>query len=153
MLNPLDEQRPLSQVEILGLIYVGENFAQRTMGSTLGLVITVVTILFLPASMAILGLERNVFKAAYLGLGVHGVGSNVRPRARDCCRLRITYSLVGAVGTLVINANHHIHALHSFDIQRSRWRAARAASRVGAGNVGLVRIHRETPTRARSARQ
>src|SRR6195256_4706076 len=65
MLNPLDEQRPLAQVAILGLIYFTVNFAQRTMGSTSGLVIAVVTALFLPASVAILGLERNIFKAAY----------------------------------------------------------------------------------------
>jgi hypothetical protein len=65
MLNPLDEQRPLAQVAILGLIYAAVNFTQRTMGSTSGLVIAVVAALFLPASVAILGLERNIIKAAY----------------------------------------------------------------------------------------
>jgi hypothetical protein len=77
MLNPLDEQRPLAQVVILGLIYAAVYFAQRTMGPTLALVLAVVAALFLPASVAILGLERNIFKAVYpvawvrmvLGLG------------------------------------------------------------------------------------
>jgi hypothetical protein len=65
MLNPLDEQRPLAQVAILGLIYLAVNFARHTMGHTSGLVIAVIAALFLPASVAILGLEQNIFKAAY----------------------------------------------------------------------------------------
>src|SRR6202041_235358 len=65
MLNPLDEQRPLAQVAILGLIYLAARFAQHTMGSTLSIAIAVVAALFLPASVAILGLEGNIFKAAY----------------------------------------------------------------------------------------
>src|SRR5260221_253373 len=77
MLNPLDEQRPLAQVAILGLIYAAVYFAQAKMGPTPGRVIAVAAALFLPASVAILGLERNIVKAAYpvawvrmiLGLG------------------------------------------------------------------------------------
>jgi hypothetical protein len=65
MLNPLDEQRPLAQVAILGLIYLAVTFAQRTLGPTWSTAITVSAALFLPASVAILGLEGNVFKAAY----------------------------------------------------------------------------------------
>jgi hypothetical protein len=65
MLNPLDEQRPLAQVAILGLIYVAVNFAQSSMGSAVAIVIAVVVALLLPASVAILGLERNILKAAY----------------------------------------------------------------------------------------
>src|ERR1700722_3687734 len=42
MLNPLDEQRPLAQVAILGLIYLAVKFAQHTMGSTLSIAITIV---------------------------------------------------------------------------------------------------------------
>jgi hypothetical protein len=77
MLNPLDEQRPLAQVVILGLIYAAVYFAEAKMGPTPGRVIAVAAALFLPASVAILGLERNIVKAAYpvawvrmiLGLG------------------------------------------------------------------------------------
>jgi hypothetical protein len=77
MLNPLDEQRPLAQLVILGLIYAAVYFAQAKMGPTPGRVIAVAAALFLPASVAILGLERNILKAAYpvawvrmiLGLG------------------------------------------------------------------------------------
>jgi hypothetical protein len=65
MLNPLDEQRPLAQVVILGLIYAAVYFAQAKMGPTPGRVIAVAAALFLPASVAILGLERNILKAAY----------------------------------------------------------------------------------------
>src|ERR1700734_3959385 len=77
MLNPLNEQRPLAQVVILGLIYVAVKFAQQSMGSTVAIILAVLAALFLPASVAILGLERNILKAAYpvawvrmvLGLG------------------------------------------------------------------------------------
>lgn len=65
MLNPLDEQRPLGQVLILGLIYSAVNFAQAKMGSAVASVIAVAALLLLPASVAILGLEGNIFKAAY----------------------------------------------------------------------------------------
>ena len=77
MLNPLDEQRPLAQVVILGLISAAVYFAQAKMGPTPARIIAVAAALFLPASVAILGLERNILKAAYpvawvrmiLGLG------------------------------------------------------------------------------------
>jgi len=77
MLNPLDEQRPLAQVAIVGLIYAAVYFTQANLGPTPGLIIAAAAALFLPASVAILGLERNILKAAYpvawvrmiLGLG------------------------------------------------------------------------------------
>jgi hypothetical protein len=65
MLNPLDEQRPLAQVAILGLIYLAVNFAKHAMGSTAAVVLAVAALLLLPASVAILGLEGNMLKAAY----------------------------------------------------------------------------------------
>src|SRR6202140_4023181 len=64
MLNPLDEQRPLAQVAILGLIYLAVNFAKHTMGSTVAVVLAVAALLLLPASVAILGLEGDILKAA-----------------------------------------------------------------------------------------
>jgi hypothetical protein len=64
-LNPLDEQRPLAQVAILCLIYVAVNFARASMGSAVAIVVAVVAALLLPASIAVLGLERNILKAAY----------------------------------------------------------------------------------------
>jgi hypothetical protein len=77
MLNPLDEQRPLAQVVILGLIYVAVKFSQQMLDSTVAIIIAGVAALLLPASVAILGLEGNILKAAYpvawvrmvLGLG------------------------------------------------------------------------------------
>src|ERR1700676_5680952 len=65
MLNPLDEQRPLAQVVILGLIYVAVKFAEARLGSTVATVIAAAALLLLPASVAILGLEGNILKAAY----------------------------------------------------------------------------------------
>jgi len=64
MLNPLDEQRPLAQVAILGLIYLAVNFARHAMGPAPAICIAVVAALLLPASVAILGLEGNIIKAA-----------------------------------------------------------------------------------------
>ncbi len=65
MLNPLDEQRPLAQVAILGLIYLAVHFAYRTIGPAFAFAIAVAALLFFPASVAILGLEGNILKAAY----------------------------------------------------------------------------------------
>jgi hypothetical protein len=65
MLNPLDEQRPLAQVLILGLIYLAVKFAYDTMGVAVAIVIAVLATLLLPASVAVLGLEGNILKAAY----------------------------------------------------------------------------------------
>src|SRR3984957_3638089 len=65
MLNPLDEQRPLAQVAIAGLIYAAVMFAQHMLGSAVAITIAVAAGLLLPASVAILGLEGNAFKAAY----------------------------------------------------------------------------------------
>jgi hypothetical protein len=65
MLNPFDEQRPLAQVMILALIYFAVKYAQHTMGPTVGAAIAVVAVLMLPASVAVLGLESNILKAAY----------------------------------------------------------------------------------------
>jgi hypothetical protein len=65
MLNPLDEQRPLAQLVIAGLIYAAVMFAQQMLGSVVAITIAVAAGLLLPASVAILGLEGNAFKAAY----------------------------------------------------------------------------------------
>jgi hypothetical protein len=64
MLNPVDEQRPLAQLAILGLIYLGVHYANERMGSTVAISIGVVALFFVPASVAVLGLERHFFKAA-----------------------------------------------------------------------------------------
>src|SRR3984893_17246867 len=41
MLNPLDEQRPLAQLLILGLIYLALNFVQVKLGSTVAMAMAV----------------------------------------------------------------------------------------------------------------
>jgi hypothetical protein len=64
MLNPLTENRPLAQVVILCLIYAAVKFTRQVAGPTVALILGAAAILLLPASIAILGLERNLFKAA-----------------------------------------------------------------------------------------
>ncbi len=78
MLNPLDEQRPLAQVVIIALIYVAVGFVRHTLGSAPALGVAAVTGLLLPASVAVLGMEGNILKAAYPVAWirvVHGLGS------------------------------------------------------------------------------
>ena len=64
MLNPLDEQRPLAQVVILALIVVAVIYVKHTLGSAVAVFIAVAAALFIPASVAVLGLESNIIKAA-----------------------------------------------------------------------------------------
>jgi hypothetical protein len=64
MLNPVDEQRPLAQLAILGLIYVAVHYAKEWMGSTAAIIIGGTALFFMPASVAVLGLGRHFFKAA-----------------------------------------------------------------------------------------
>jgi hypothetical protein len=65
MLNPVDEQRPLAQVAILGLIYAAVKLAETRLNSAIALFLAAVAALLLPASVAVLGLERNILKAVY----------------------------------------------------------------------------------------
>ncbi len=64
MLNPLNEQRPLAQVVILALIYGAVVFVQHTFGSAVAAIVAVAAVLLAPASVAVLGLEGNIIKAA-----------------------------------------------------------------------------------------
>jgi hypothetical protein len=64
MLNPLNEQRPLAQVVILALLFVAVTYVRHTLGSTVAAIITVAAILLAPASVAVLGLESNIIRAA-----------------------------------------------------------------------------------------
>jgi hypothetical protein len=64
MLNPLDEQRPLAQVVILALVYVAVTYVEHRLGSTVAGIVAVAAILLAPASVAVLGLESNIIRAA-----------------------------------------------------------------------------------------
>src|SRR5271156_6409968 len=64
MMNPVDEQRPMAQIVILGLIYVLVKLADSRFGSTAADILAAGFVLLLPASAAILGLESNILKAA-----------------------------------------------------------------------------------------
>jgi hypothetical protein len=65
MMNPIDEQRPLGQVVILGLLGFAVYLTYDHFGSVAAVGLAVVCLFFLPASVAILGLESNLLKAAY----------------------------------------------------------------------------------------
>jgi hypothetical protein len=65
MVNPVNEQRPLGQVVILGLIYFAVKQAQEYLGFPAAFALAGVCLFFLPASVAVLGLESNILKAAY----------------------------------------------------------------------------------------
>jgi membrane protein implicated in regulation of membrane protease activity len=77
MLNPVEEQRPLAQFAILGLIYGAVKLVDVWFGSAVAMALAAAAALLFPASVAVLGLERNVFKALYpplLGHMVRGLG-------------------------------------------------------------------------------
>jgi hypothetical protein len=65
MLNPLDEQRPLAQVVILGLIYAAVKFTETTWGVAPAALLLVLAAFAFPASVAVLGLERSILLAIY----------------------------------------------------------------------------------------
>jgi hypothetical protein len=65
MVNPLSEQRPLAQLAILmvlGSVITGAAFY---IGTVAAAILTCAVLFFLPASIAILGLESNPFNAMY----------------------------------------------------------------------------------------
>jgi hypothetical protein len=64
MINPVDEQRPMGQVLILGLIYLLVKLADDYLGAGVAVVLAIIFALLLPASIAVLGLESNLLKAA-----------------------------------------------------------------------------------------
>ncbi len=64
MMNPIDEQRPLAQVVILGLIGYAVYLTYDHFGSAAAVGLGGISLFFLPASVAILGLESNILKAA-----------------------------------------------------------------------------------------
>jgi hypothetical protein len=64
MLNPIDEQRPLGQVVILGLLGYAVYLTHQHFGTAAAVALAILFLFFLPASVAILGLESNLLKAA-----------------------------------------------------------------------------------------
>jgi len=64
MMNPLSEQRPLAQVGLLALTGYAVYLTQAQFGSPAAVALAIVCGFFLPASVAILGMESNVLKAA-----------------------------------------------------------------------------------------
>jgi hypothetical protein len=63
MMNPIDEQRPLAQLLILGLLFAIVKLAQVQLNAPVAYALAAVFLLLLPASVAVLGLESNVLKA------------------------------------------------------------------------------------------
>ena len=65
MMNPVSEQRPAAQVLILALIVGATVVTNLYVGAWPAVLLSAICLLFLPASIAILGLEGNILKAAY----------------------------------------------------------------------------------------
>jgi hypothetical protein len=63
MMNPVNDQRPIVQVLILGLIFAVVKLVQAELNNTVASVLAAAFLLLLPASVAELGLETNVLKA------------------------------------------------------------------------------------------
>ena len=64
MVNPLNEQRPIGQVAIAAVVAYGVFLTDQKMGGTFATLIAMLAVLFLPASVAVLGIEGNALKAA-----------------------------------------------------------------------------------------
>jgi hypothetical protein len=78
MLNPLNEQRPLAQLLILGLILLAVKFTAATWGPLPGLAAAALAAFAFPASVAVLGLQRNILLAIYpvaLARMIRGLGA------------------------------------------------------------------------------
>ena len=71
MVNPFNEQRPLAQLLILVLIYFAVTFTADHLGTSLAVILAAAAVLLLPASVAVLGLEGNLLKAANPVAWVH----------------------------------------------------------------------------------
>jgi hypothetical protein len=65
MVNPFSEQRPLAQLAILVVLGSVIAAAYVYVGTVAAAVLTCAVLFFIPASIAILGLESNPFKAMY----------------------------------------------------------------------------------------
>jgi hypothetical protein len=63
MLNPISEQRPLAQLIILGLIVFIVKGVNLLLNGTAGWVVAAALVFLLPASVAVLGLERDILQA------------------------------------------------------------------------------------------
>jgi hypothetical protein len=63
MMNPINEQRPLVQLFIIALLAGGTQWTYSAMGTLPAAMLAIVFLAALPASVAILGLEVNIFKA------------------------------------------------------------------------------------------
>ncbi len=63
MMNPIDEQRPLVQLFIMLLLTGGTMWTYATLGTFPASIVAILFLAALPASVAILGLEGNIFKA------------------------------------------------------------------------------------------
>jgi hypothetical protein len=77
MVNPLNEQRPIGQIIILAAVGSLAKLTAVTLSPVAGTVLAAAALFFLPASVAILGLEGNMLKAVYpvaLGRMVAGLG-------------------------------------------------------------------------------
>ena len=65
MVNPISEQRPIAQIIILAAVGALAKLTAVTLSPVAGTILAAAALFFLPASVAILGLEGNMLKAVY----------------------------------------------------------------------------------------
>ncbi|HEY2683728.1 MAG TPA: hypothetical protein VGI93_09485 [Steroidobacteraceae bacterium] len=64
MMNPVDEQRPLAQVAIMGLALGAVIWSYTSIGVVFSSVLGALFLILMPAEIAVLGLEGNIIRAA-----------------------------------------------------------------------------------------
>src|SRR5260370_6728912 len=65
MVNPVNEQRPIGQIIILAAVGALAKLTAVTLSPVAGTMLAAAALFFLPASVAILGLQGNILKAVY----------------------------------------------------------------------------------------
>ena len=140
MVNPFNEQRPLAQVVILGLIYVAVDFATLRMGRWRPPSIAVASLLLCRPPSRCSGLEEisSRLPTPSPGCAWSGVSGPCTSSFSDHRRLRITYSVMCRWELWLPVEIAIFHVLLSLDVQRSRRRPVRAAARARAGDLGLA---------------
>ena len=133
MLNPLDEQRPLAQLLIIMLLAGLTYGAYAEIGTAAAVCVAIVSLLCLPASVAILGLEGNPLKAIspfacaamikglgplyVLVLGLIFLGSlliyflgrlDLWPSMRIACGLFAILSIFSGLGGAIFERRHQL---------------------------------------------
>jgi hypothetical protein len=98
MMNPIDEQRPIAQVAIAALIIYAIFKLDQTMGITVATLAATFAAIFLPASIAILGVEGSILKAANPAAWLR-IATEMGPLYALVLAVIMSYALLGALAS------------------------------------------------------